>query len=118
MYYICHVYIVKYDTFCDEKANRQQFSILSHLCKQKILTTYFYSEEALMDYPDSPARDGEVTVPADPSLLDTEDGNYLRDQLDGNRHPDNVPGFEQDLHATAHNREASTGRQCNERHER
>jgi hypothetical protein len=48
-----------------------------------------------MDYPDSPARDGEVTVPADPSLLDTEDGNYeyLRDQLDGNRHPDKVPGL-------------------------
>jgi hypothetical protein len=42
-----------------------------------------------MDYPDSPPRAGEVTVPADASLLDTEDGNY---QQDVNRQQDKIQG--------------------------
>jgi hypothetical protein len=32
-----------------------------------------------MDYPDSPPEAGDVTVPADASILDTEDGSYQQD---------------------------------------
>ncbi len=42
-----------------------------------------------MDYPDSPPRAGEVRVPADASLLDTEDGNF---QQDGTGQQDKNPG--------------------------
>jgi hypothetical protein len=34
-----------------------------------------------MDYPDSPPEAGDVMVPADASILDTEDGSYQQDVI-------------------------------------